>query len=142
MKLCGFNKILSDYYIGVVGTEKDRENKKLIDSLYNCEKWQYAYNAIVNYNNLHKKKLYITRTSFEIAQRLRMDLDIEVFPVIFSTYYGYLQKASGAWTWFMYDREGGKVGSSQKSNFFLRQKNEILVNKEIHEVELFIKVNK
>jgi hypothetical protein len=119
-------KILSVYYLNN-STIKAVRKREEIEKEFNQEKWLNVINYIKEHNNTHKRKIYITKSSYKLSKKIKKYLDIEVFPVIFPLKPGYWQKSCGAWSWYMI-MDGSisrNVGSNQRTQELLSSKIEL-----------------
>lgn len=119
-----FKKLLSNYYLSF----NKRDKLEQIRNKYCAQEWGNVINYIVQLNMNCKQPNLITLNSIKLADKLKKQLDIEIFPVIIKNYLGALHNEEGLWTWKCFDKNVLiEYGSSFPTKQLLLKKNDIEV---------------
>jgi|GEM_PF-6863411 len=112
----------ANYYLDHFASQKIKDERKEIENIYNDPQWDDALKKVNLYNYRHFKKLRITKNAYALTKKLKEELDIKVFPVIFPLYPGRGLKSSGAWVWTMCEKGIGDIGSCERVKDLLLKK--------------------
>lgn len=64
-----------------------------------------------------------SKLAVKLAERIKKEVGIEIYPEIFRTRAGHWQRSAGAWKWFMRSEKGGfgiTVGSGDRATECLK----------------------
>jgi hypothetical protein len=91
----------------------DNINYESVYDFLENKKWKWHRNRIHTYNRDRKIKdhLKITKQSLKLQSKIKKELNINVFPVIFKINNG--NSSLGSWKWFVYDEKENEIGSNE-----------------------------
>lgn len=114
---------------------KNHSERDIIENTYNTETWSIVISTLKRKNRVSKEKVIVTPESIKLAQKIKKELGIDVFPAIIRTRAGFSQKSNGAWSFYMLMPNLLDIGSCETVNYLLKKnvKFELLNNELIGE---------
>lgn len=111
--------IISDYFKSDLNNSKNTKELEFIKS-FDCSKWGKVIDEIYWLNHGYKRPLLITSNSIKLAQKIKHELDIEVFPIIEPVFEK--DDVYGKISWRMYDKELNWIYSFNKTSELIKKK--------------------
>ena len=106
---------------------------------YDIDNWDEVINYISDLSRNHKdKKWYISNNSIKLAIKIKTELNIDVFLIIFRTYAGKWLKAGAAFTWFMYMDNTGIIGGCSNASKYIKKNSRLELYTGDNDLELMI----